>query len=891
MEIKNDKKQNFSLLFSYSALFFITAIGCFFYFPLFKKSFFRYDGIVQHCTALAYWGNYLREFIFNIFHGKFILPQWDFSIGFGADIIQTLHYYAIGEPLNLLSVFFKSNNTEYLYTALIFTRLFLAGLAFIFYSRHCGFDFFSTICGSIVYVFCGYVFFVAPRHPFFIASMIYLPLMCIGIDFIFEKRNSLLFSVSIFVSAISSYYFLYMNTIIVFIYALVHYYFYFNSNEKNLKHFILIVLKTIFFYIIGILLSAAIFFPNVVGFLCSSRASDATALELFYDSIYYFKSFLSLIAPPQNFSYTFLGFSAPVLPIIILLFFEKDNTAKEIKFFLVIIFILLFSPLFARLFNGFNYPTNRWSYAIAFPVSISVSFILPKLYKFYKLEKKKVITVYFISLFYCFSVFIMSILSSKIKINYFMSYLFLLIFLLISYIFYKKRWNSKYFLIVSIVFGTIVNAFVRYSPSFLGYINEFFEEKSFSNSLNQNVYKNQILQNHNESDFFRFDTENERFTNLHTLFNIPSTSYYWSQNNSVLKDFYDDFALATGTGLTCSGLNNRKILQNILCVDKSFILSNEMSFIPYNSSYQKTITPAYESYFTIKNYDKFPFAIAYNYGISENLYKKLTPLEKQSSLVQCASIPNYITNIGRIENVEACIEKIPIKITCEDGIKIENKIIKVTNDDSVIFIDFSSIKNKETYLYLNNIFNQKEKNEKTKIFVSTDNKYEQNSEISVNRNNLLFNFGFSPKIKRQVSIRFERKGTYSFEDIGVYSLDIPVLQQHIDNLKKSSPYEILFNTNSISLKTNFEANKILCLSIPFSPGWTAKINGKQVKTFKTQSMLTGLFLEQGDNFIEMKYRSPFLKVGFLCSVIGIILTFCVTLHNRLNNSKNTDETL
>ena len=46
--------------------------------------------------------------------------MWDMNIGYGSDILTTLHYYVIGDPLTLLSVFVPADKTEVLYEVLIF---------------------------------------------------------------------------------------------------------------------------------------------------------------------------------------------------------------------------------------------------------------------------------------------------------------------------------------------------------------------------------------------------------------------------------------------------------------------------------------------------------------------------------------------------------------------------------------------------------------------------------------------------------------------------------------------------------------------------------------------------------------------------------------------------
>ena len=79
------------------------------------RSFVRNgDGLFQHIKALAYYGKWLRQILQGIVRDhRLSVPSWSFSLGLGADIVTTLHYYVIGDPLNLLSirwaVFFSSS--------------------------------------------------------------------------------------------------------------------------------------------------------------------------------------------------------------------------------------------------------------------------------------------------------------------------------------------------------------------------------------------------------------------------------------------------------------------------------------------------------------------------------------------------------------------------------------------------------------------------------------------------------------------------------------------------------------------------------------------------------------------------------------------------------------
>ena len=87
---KNGKRNYFIL---YTILFvIIMAIGMAVFFVNHKSMIWKEDGFRQHYVALAYFGKWGREIIKNIFlYHTFEIPLWDFSIGYGSDILTTLH--------------------------------------------------------------------------------------------------------------------------------------------------------------------------------------------------------------------------------------------------------------------------------------------------------------------------------------------------------------------------------------------------------------------------------------------------------------------------------------------------------------------------------------------------------------------------------------------------------------------------------------------------------------------------------------------------------------------------------------------------------------------------------------------------------------------------------
>ena len=207
---RKEKKADFYIL--YTIVF--AAISLFIYSCFYfngKSLIWSHDGVPQHINALAYYGKYLRNVLQTLVtEHKLSLPMWDMHIGYGSDILTTLHYYAIGDPLTLLSVFVPEKDTEILYELLIFLRIYLAGITFSIYCFYRKNPKQATFLGSLVYIFAGWTIYASMKHPYFSNPMIYLPLVLMGIEKIYKKEKPYLFICATAVAAMSNFYFFYM---------------------------------------------------------------------------------------------------------------------------------------------------------------------------------------------------------------------------------------------------------------------------------------------------------------------------------------------------------------------------------------------------------------------------------------------------------------------------------------------------------------------------------------------------------------------------------------------------------------------------------------------------------------------------------------------------------
>ena len=214
----------------YTLSFFLLLPIAFLPFILEGKSFiWHIDGLYQHYPLLQYHGKLLR----GVLAGQGF-PMIDYKLGLGFDTITTIHYYVLGDPIALLSVFMTPENGAALYNILILLRFYLVGISFILFCNYWGKKGLGVSLGALLYTFCGYAYFAGPRHPYFLNPLIYLPLIVLGLEKILRKQKPYLLTIMVFISTISNFYFFYMLSIIAVIYVIFRYFYVYYKSEKHI---------------------------------------------------------------------------------------------------------------------------------------------------------------------------------------------------------------------------------------------------------------------------------------------------------------------------------------------------------------------------------------------------------------------------------------------------------------------------------------------------------------------------------------------------------------------------------------------------------------------------------------------------------------------------------
>ena len=846
------------------------------------------DGLSQHFSALAYYGEALREFFRNLLAGHPKLVMWDMSLGYGADILSTLNYYAIGDPLNLLYGFVSPKNTETMYNFMIVLRMYLAGITFIMYARKMKKRSYGTVIGALVYVFSGFCFRLGLRHPFFINPMIYFPLLCLGIEKIYQRERPYVFIFAVCVSAMSNYYFLYMLTIFVVIYAWIRFYKY--SEENKIKTFFLTILKFGMYYTLGIAMAAVILLPSVIGFLGNGRYGNGVDWKslIVYPGKYYLLFIENFIGYGNMGSNTNAGY-LPIVGIVVLFtLFSQRMKHKKYRAAFIASIIALILPIFGYAFNGFSYANNRWAFALSFIVALLTAEMYPRLFVMSKRQQIGIGAGIIIYTVFCI---IVNASGEEILKNkgimaacglIVVFYILLLIFQRLGYDTQKRIVRVSMAILLLISVG--VHGYYRFDPKGYAYTQEFMDQGQAYRTLKEDNIR--MLSKANDPSVYRVHAEGYRYKNYGLINHLNTISGYYSITAKCVTDTikgYDTLGMQYADKY--KGVDQRLGLLSLAGVKYITVAHNSQvakdvsskGDVPYGVeklSKKGNIT-------LYKNKYALPFAYAYDSYMTEQQYEQLNGIGKEQAMLAQIILNQHPADKEIQHNEQRNgpdIQTISLpetRISSPKGKKYADITVPVEKD-------------KETYLYFKNLVYHGKKNgddkfiltgrKGTKGILVTQNDVQQKIHIQSTFNPYYFgrkdyivkiNHQTS-KAKEKVRLNFLSPGEYEFDDISLITVPKKDVLARLKERKENSMKQIQYEGNHFRGVYHAKKDQILCVTIPYSKGWKATVNGNRTKIYKANGMFMGIIMKKGTQSVKLDYETPGLKIGAWISLVAWI---------------------
>ena len=821
------------------------------------------DGLRQHLVALTWYGNFLR----TLLTGTVI--QWDFNIGEGSDIFQTLSYYVIGDPFTLLSVFFPAKFMYICYTLISVLKMYCAGLAFMFLCRH--FKVKSgvgTLLAALSYTFSAWVIIHGTRHLYFINPMIYMPLIIVGIDRLLIQRRPVLFTVAVAVAAISNLYFFYMIALLTVVYVLA---LLITKHGKDVKAIVCDISRLALFAIIGTMMAMVLVLP-VLYFFFSDTRTGLSVIKPFFPPEVYLKLPVMFFVPEGAGYASWMGLSVVVFLGMTALFCEKDEKLLKVLMAISILFFLF--PIFGQILNGFSYPSHRWCWAFI----LLCCYVTAKKWDDIVAMPRRPLTWVFCLVTGYFIFFHIIYPKEYHRTISFVCCAFLCIIWL-CYSRTEKYSVRQAVLILVAILSIVVNANYRFVKC--GWLKTCYPPEKLTVLLDNEATAIKSL---GDTDFYRYSGDNLTF-NANMLAGLSSPQYYWSMTNRNISEYRQALGRDNNLGYhRYYDYDSRTMMEALSCV--RYFYTKNKSRVPYG--FESAKLP-----YTYKSGNALPLGYSYNSYILRDDFEKHSELEKQQILLQSMVLDKPVV-AEQNSSFRFDDRKISYEIKPSSDIEVGQGKIVVKKENASLKLVFQGIADAETYLCFNNLnfigkssyrfyqysyyrapfyIKQAGENREVEFCLPREEYY-------VDIHDFVFNLGYSREPKKEVTLTFEKKGTYSFDQMAVVCQPFDAFPTQIESLRRDAWTDVHFAPNRVSGTVDFSSDKLMLISIPYGKGWSTYVDGRKTPLLRGNIMNLALPVAKGKHTIELVYATPFLKTGFCISVATIFLFTVFMLMRR-----------
>jgi uncharacterized membrane protein YfhO len=897
-----------------------------------KKTFiWGGDGWAQHYKALVYYAKYLRSIIRELLYNhRLVFPEWDFAFGEGNDILQTLHYYVIGDPFAVLSVLVPTRFLWVYYSFMVLFRLYLAGIAFsclCFYTKK-GIGRYAVMAGALSYVFCYWAILNVNRHPYFLNPLLYFPLILLGIEKILNEEKKGLLTVSVFLAAISNFYYFYVIVLMTVAYVVVRL---LVKYKRNLKSLLKALLQIAGSSILGTLMGSLILLPVLYCFLNDTRMASGNAWHLLYPLSYYSKLLGAFFEGSGDY-WLCLGYSAPVILALFLLFLRKKEHKTLKACFLVCLTIILV-PACGQLLNGMSYMSNKWCWAFALLCTYIFAVMWQDLMDLDFGDAVKLAA----GLCICFfGIFMLGYSRTKAAFACIgIAFMFLLVIfpVRIESPQIEARWKgSRQALALALVIVGIGSVgFFKNAPAANNYVSEATGAGKAMNQL-LNTEANAVASTaaaDDVTDFYRYSGRSLN-PNGNVLVGLSCTQYYWSISNPYISDYRKETEQIETLPHSYSGYDDRTALLSLSSVLYYVIPESDNSPLPYGFSYVDTLSGSK----IYRNDYALPLTYTYNSTINEETWAELSAVEKQEAMLQAVLLTGY-EGEAQACKLDLSSQSLDYTIECNGtGITLEDYGFVVTAANSSVTINFEGLADSETYfsikgldfdgvstyeLYLGDekydpldLFSKtrwkalsladKASIQKSWLFWTeptganltlqassgvskTINYYTEDYTWYNDRHDFTVNLDYSEDAVTSLTLTFSAVGVYSFDSIELICQPMDRYADQIAALKSSCLENVELGTNTVSGTIALDQSEILCFSIPYSIGWTAYVDGKEATLYKANVKNMALALDAGTHTITLTYHTPYLRIGAILSAGSLALFIALWCYERRKRQK------
>jgi uncharacterized membrane protein YfhO len=394
---------------------------------------------------------------------------------------------------------------------------------------------------------------------------------------------------------------------------------------------------------------------------------------------------------------------------------------------------------------------------------------------------------------------------------------------------------------------------------------------------------------------------------------INGTDFYFSLADGNVTRYMDDENVNVEMEHRYSGVDDRTILERLASVRYCITAKDASVFVPYGyerceisqAGKDQKKNDTFADYDVYENKNSLPLGYSYDSIMKKSDYDKLTAVQKQQTIMQCAVVTDkvYEDMSGVIETGRPTYTDTEAGMTYKtgEGVNVSSAgnedggSINAASENAQITLDIDCKADSEIYLVVSGLKYGKKDNDdgsRTEVSFVRDGSekklvvYSEKHPFNHGRGDYIVNLGYNKESgSRSITVTFPDKGIFRYDSIRAVCQPMNEVSAQTERLSADSLENVNLATNEISGKIHTESDKILCVSVPFSEGWKAAVDGEKTDIFKINDLYIGIPIRAGEHDVKLTYSTPGRNAGICVSVIGILLLMMAIVFEQRKAAK------
>ena len=810
----------------------------------------KVDWLSQHSVL----PDYFRQQFYAT--GK-LFPEFAANLGGGQNIYH-FAYYGLYSPLILPSYLLPFVKMSDYIMAVSITGLTASVLLFYYWLKSRKTDTGTAFILSLMFLLAGPMIGQYSGQIMFVDYMPFLCLALMGVDRYFKQEKSGLFTVSVFLMIMTSFYFSIGGMLSLVLYGLHRYFEQREGNRVTVRSFLRDGLCFVRSMILAVLMSGFFLVPTALA-LTGGRSKEQNT------------SFASFFIPQitvERFAYSIYGIGLTTLVITVLLtgLLYRKVYEKVLTYGCVIVLAI---PVFAYLLNGGLYIRDKVFIPLLPLLCYLISIYLEKCRKrelsFIAGMIPYIITTIFV--YMARNQFVSKGIGESIwKVLLAESILFLICYVLYCVM---KRYHKEEKEILMLALPSVIclavtmNTFYQMNP------DRYVSRKLYRDVVgeqNRQAVKEALKDDDGYYRTEQMGSDDENAADLNRIWDVDQniTSIYSSAYNPDYQTFRQKtFGLEEPfrNGMMQS-VSKNPVFQRMMGV--RYIVSD--SDVPGYTLVKKCGTTG-----IYQNKDAAPVMYATDRVMTEEEYKKLAFPYNQTAFLEYAVVGEHTESSDK--NIMTAYKPVSLKMANNRTTGgAEQKTMQQEGQKQILFLRFrvdNAHPNKDVVVWINGI----------------RNKLSAKDHVYYNENKT---FTYAVPLKDgedTISVTFG-KGKYQLSHVQAYLGSLPerselLYQSEIQVDKKQTEDNVIQGTIRVRKDGWF------ITSIPYDKHFKIYIDGKETEIQKVNTAFLGCKIESGNHEVKIIYHAPGTTTGKVLSLIGIAGFVLVLVQEKRKQKNNT----